>query len=73
MPDVTRLECLSPASAQAVAEEADMPEQNHRARADGASVVLTYIDKRYPLDVAGWAFENGHADDPSAAAVIAGL
>jgi hypothetical protein len=69
----TTLQCLSPASAQAVAAEADMPGQNHRARADGSTVVLTYFDKRYPLDVAEWAFENGHADDPSAAAVIAGL
>lgn len=50
-----------------------MPEQNHRARVDGSRVILIYIDKRYPLDVAEWAFENGHADDPSAAAVIAGL
>lgn len=69
----TTLQCLSAESAQAVAAEADMPEQNHRARADGSGVVLTYIDKRYPLDVAEWAFEHGHADDPSAAAVIAGL
>lgn len=72
MPE-TILQCLSPASAQAVVAEADMPEQNHRARADGVAVVLSYFDKRYPLDVAEWAFEHGHADDESTAAVIAGL
>ena len=69
----TRLQCLSPESAQAVATEADMPEQNHRARAEGSAVVLAYFDKRYPLDVAEWAFEHGHAEDSAAAAVIGGL
>jgi hypothetical protein len=72
MPETT-LQCLSPGSARAVAEEAGGHEPDHCARADGSGVVLIYIDKRYPLDVAEWAFEHGHADDPSAAAVIAGL
>jgi len=68
-----RLQCLSPEAARAVAAEADLPEQNHRARAEGSVVVLTYIDKRYPLNVAEWAFEHGHAGDSSAGAVIGGL
>jgi hypothetical protein len=68
-----RLECLSPGSAEVVAAEADLPEQDHRAFAEGSAVVLAYLDKRYPLDVAGWAFDNGHADDDSASAVIASL
>jgi hypothetical protein len=68
-----RLQCLSPESAEAVATEADRPGQEHRARAEGSTVVLTYFDKRYPMDVAEWAFEHGHADDPAAAAVIGGL
>lgn len=69
----TRLQCLSAESAQAVAAYADLPDQNHRARADGPTVMLSYFDKRYPLDVADWAFEHGHAEDSAAAAVIASL
>jgi hypothetical protein len=72
MPEAT-LQCLSATSARTVAEEASGHDPDHYARADGTAVVLTYFDKRYPLDVAEWAFEHGHADDPSAAAVIAGL
>jgi hypothetical protein len=69
----TRLECVSPEAAKTVAAEADAPSQNHRARADGSTVVLSYFDKRYPLDVADWAFQNGHASDRAAADVIASL
>ena len=72
MPE-TRLQCLSPESARAVAAEADLPGRNHRARAEGSVVVLTYFDKRYPLDVATWAFEHGHAEDSAAGALIGGL
>lgn len=67
------LRCLSPESARAVAAEADLPGQNHRARAEGSAVILTYFDKRYPLDIAEWAFNNGHADDSSAGDLIARL
>ena len=67
----TRLQCVSPGAARAVAMEADLPEQNHRAEAEGSAVVLTYTDKRYPLDVADWAFNQGHASDAAAAEVIA--
>ena len=75
MPDTptARLECVSHESAQKVAAEADKPSQNHRARAEGSAVVMTYLDKRYPLDVADWAFQNGHASDEAAANVIARL
>jgi hypothetical protein len=69
----TKLECLSPAAAKAVAAEADLPEQNHRAHAEGSTVVLSYFDARYPMDVADWAFQNGHAEDAAAADVIRGL
>ena len=69
----TRLQCLSPESAQTVATGWDLPDQNHRARAEGSAVVLDYIDKRYPLHVADWAFGNGHAEDSAAAALIGGL
>jgi hypothetical protein len=36
-------------------------------------VDINYADKRYPLDVASWAFENGYASDNASAQVIAGL
>jgi hypothetical protein len=73
MAATVRLQCLSLEAARAVAAEADLPGQNHYARLDGPAVVLTYIDKRYPLDVAVWAFEHGYADDAAAAAVIGSL
>jgi hypothetical protein len=69
----TRQQCVSPDAARAVTIEADLPEHNHRAEADGSAVVLTYTDKRYPLDVADWAFNQGHASDVTAADVIARL
>lgn len=69
----TRLECVSTEAARKVAAEADQPSQNHRARADGSVVVLSYFNKRYPLDVADWAFQNGHASDEAAANVIGRL
>jgi hypothetical protein len=67
------LRCLSTDSALAVAREADLPDQQHRARAEGTTVMLSYFDKRYPLNVAGWAFDRGHASDAAAADVIASL
>lgn len=69
----TRLQCLSAESARAVAEEADTDDASHHAWAEGSTVALTYFDKRYPLDVAEWAFNNGHCDDSAAGDVIAGL
>lgn len=72
MAEITLL-CVSPADAAAVAAEVDLPEQNHRARADGAAVVLTYFDKRYPLNTAVWAAENGHASDDAAGMLIGRL
>ncbi len=45
----------------------------HSVRQEGDAVVITYDDKRYPSDVACWAFANGHASDPAAANVIARL
>lgn len=71
--DNTRLACLSPASAAAVAEAAKGHEPYQCAYAADAVVVLTYTDKRYPLDVAEWAFDNGHASDDAASAMIAAL
>jgi hypothetical protein len=69
-----RLTCLSPDAASAVAAEATRPGDSiHTVRQDGKVVVIGYRDARWPMDVADWAFENGHADDDAAAAVIGGL
>lgn len=73
MPRVT-LACVSAEDARIVAAEADRPsDPDHRCREDGSNVVITYYDKRYPLDVADWAFNAGHASDADAASVIAQL
>lgn len=39
-----RLECVSPESAAKVAAEADIPGAGQRARAEGSTVVLDYVD-----------------------------
>ena len=43
-PAEARLECVSPEAAKAVAAEADMPSQNHRARADGSCYLFPAFD-----------------------------
>ena len=69
-----RLNCLSPDHAAAVVAEAARPGASaHTVRQDGSAVVIGYYDARWPMDVAEWAFENGHAGDEEAATVIAGL
>ncbi|MFI1371310.1 hypothetical protein ACH4UY_04770 [Streptomyces longwoodensis] len=73
MPE-TRLTCLSPEDAAAVVQEATRPgDTTHTVRQEDDVVVIGYVDKRWPLDVADWAGENGHASDSAAARVIAGL
>lgn len=73
MPEI-RLRCISAESAAAVAKEATLPsDQVHTARQDGHDVVISYHDIRFPMDVAEWAFINGHAHDEDAARVIAGV
>jgi hypothetical protein len=73
MPEI-RLTCLSPEDAAAVTEEATrLGDTTHTVRRDGSQVVIGYFDKRWPLDVADWAGENGHASDSAAARVIAQL
>jgi hypothetical protein len=79
MPNPTteaRLACLSEdAAAAVVAEHADYfgAGPSNTVRQDGAVVVIDYFDKRWPLDIAEWAAEQGHASDSAAAGVIAGL
>ena len=73
MPKAT-LTCVSVDDAAIVAREADRPaDPDHRARQHRDRVIITYHDKRYPLDVASWAFEAGHASDAEAANTIARL
>lgn len=75
MPE-TRLTCLSTTSAEAVITEwADYfgAGKSNTVRQDGTHIVIEYFDKRWPLDIADWAAEQGHASDAAAAAVIAGL
>lgn len=71
-----RLTCLTDAGAAAVvAEHADYfgAGPSNTVRQDGTDVVIGYFDKRWPLDIAEWACENGHATDSAAARVIGSL
>jgi hypothetical protein len=71
VPEIT-LTCASAEDARIVALNADRPgDPDHRCRQDGARVIVTYHDKRYPLDVADYAFQAGHASDAEAANTIA--
>lgn len=68
------LTCVSDEAARVVARNADRSlDPDHMARQDGSRVIIAYSDKRFPYDVAGWAFQNGHASDAEAAATIARL
>ncbi|MCF3101461.1 hypothetical protein IPZ58_07690 [Streptomyces roseoverticillatus] len=71
-----RLTCLTPDAAAAVVDEhAEYfgAGPSNTVRQDGSDVVIDYFDKRWPLDIAEWAAEQGHASDSSAAFVIARL
>jgi hypothetical protein len=72
----TRLTCHDEKAAEAVVTEHDDyfgAGASNTVRQDGPVVVIDYFDKRWPLDIAEWAAEQGHASDAFAAAVIAGL
>lgn len=76
MTTTVRLTCLSPeAAAAVVTEHADYfgAGPSNTVRQDGEHVVIDYFDKRWPLDIAEWAAEQGHATDINAARVIAQL
>jgi hypothetical protein len=66
---VARLVCVTDEAAKAVVREADRP-GTQRTVAFGRTAYLSYFDKRYPLDVAEWAFNNGHCDDSAAGDII---
>lgn len=74
-PTVT-MRCLDSEAAQRVADE--FPNRNkggetNTIRVDGDTVVIAYIDKRWPYDIADWAGEEGLASDHDAARVLASL
>lgn len=72
----TRLTCISPEAAAAVVNEHDGyfgAGASNTVKQDGHVVVIDYFDKRWPLDIAEWAAEQGHADDSAAAQVMACL
>ena len=71
-----RLACLSTEGAAAVVAEHDDyfgAGPSNTVRQDGTAVVIDFYDKRWPLDIAEWAGEQGHASDTEAARVIAQL
>lgn len=67
-----RLRCLDANHAAAVVAEATRPgDTTHTVARDGAHVVIGFQDPRWPMDVAEWAHEHGHAHDDNAARCIA--
>lgn len=72
------LECISEEAATEVMRRCDLvPEErlgpHNRARREGRNIVLTYINKMWPFDVADMAGELELARDEQAARVIACL
>lgn len=70
------LKCLSADAAQTVfVEHIDYfgAGVSNTVRVDGSNVVIEYFDRRWPMDIAEWAAQQGHASDESAARVIASL
>lgn len=73
MPE-TRLKCRNAASAAAVvAAGAEPGDPQHTVRQDGRHVVIGYVDKWWPLDVAEWAALEGHARDKAVARIMTSL
>lgn len=75
MPEL-RLTCVTPAAAAAVVQEHERyfgAGPANTVRQDEAVIIIDYFDKRWPLDIAEWAADQGHARDADAARVIASL
>lgn len=65
------LKCLTPTSAKRVVEE--FPGQggdDNTMHLVGNRVEIRYFDKRWPLDIANWAFTEGLASDSDSGKVI---
>jgi hypothetical protein len=68
------LTCLSAEDARIVADEFDRRDGMFNTICqDGDRVIVNYVDKRYALDVADYAFQAGHASDAETANTIARL
>jgi hypothetical protein len=71
---MTYLNCLNAnAAAAVVAEWSNYGAPANTVTQEGDRVRIDYFDCRYALDVAEWAFENGHAYDEEAASGVAAL
>jgi hypothetical protein len=69
-----RLRCLNGEVAARVAAEGNsVGNPQNMCRAVGDQVVIYYVDKRFPLDVAEWAGENGHASGSAVGSLIGAL
>lgn len=68
-----RLNCLDEASAESVCgEHKDYfgAGKSNNVTLEGSVVVIEFFDKRWPLDIAEYAAEQGFASDAEAARVI---
>lgn len=75
LPKVT-LKCLDAESARRVVDEfpnRDRGGNSNTMQAEGDTVVIGYVDKRWPLDIADWAGDEALASDSDVARVIACL
>lgn len=68
-----RLECLNQDAAEAVyLEHRDYfgAGKSNTVELEGQTVVIGFFDKRWPVDIAEYAAEQGYATDAEAARVI---
>ena len=72
-----RLTCLGDQEAQEVIDRCnEVPPGRRRknaVRREGSTVIISYLDKRWPFDIADMAGELGLASDGESARVIAQL
>lgn len=74
MNNTITLRCLDAEAAENVA--AQFPGRGNSAntlKVVGAGIVIEYFDKRWPYDIASWAFDEGLTSDSAAAFVISRL
>lgn len=73
---VARLKCVSQDAAENLAKECNEAPgagPSNTVAVDGDTLVITYFDKRWPLDIADFASIKGIATDSEAARVMACL
>jgi hypothetical protein len=64
-----RLVCISEASAAAIVAEYGK-HADGAVTQDGVHVIIHYQDPQWPVNIAYWASEQGHATDAASARVI---